>query len=264
MSYKIRLLDNSLVDPTEIDLDDDRVYYGDLGKLALSSSSCKLLLESPKKYKYVTLYSKNDTKALIIGRLIHLMILEPHRVDLGCTFIESSTRTTKVFKEAKADPNINNAMLFTTAEKKECEKIADACLQNEEVLKLLTKSKTEVGILSEYEGLPFRAKADIMRDNHIIDLKTTTGISNFHYSANNYNYDLQAYLYTQLFGVDKFTFIVVDKGSLDIGIFEVMPEFLERGKAKLHRAIEIYNEYFRGGRLEDADLSNYVLRGELR
>ena len=33
---------------------EDSFYYGYLGKTALSSSSIKLLLDSPKKYKYVT------------------------------------------------------------------------------------------------------------------------------------------------------------------------------------------------------------------
>ena len=33
---------------------DDKFYYDYLGKAALSSSSIKLLLDSPKKYKYVT------------------------------------------------------------------------------------------------------------------------------------------------------------------------------------------------------------------
>ena len=35
---------------------DDEFYYGYLGKNALSSSSIKLLLDSPKKYKYITKY----------------------------------------------------------------------------------------------------------------------------------------------------------------------------------------------------------------
>ena len=37
---------------------DDEFYYGYLGKAALSSSSIKLLLDSPKKYKYVTEYGQ--------------------------------------------------------------------------------------------------------------------------------------------------------------------------------------------------------------
>ena len=56
---KIKLLDGNLYDKKQVldNMDDDKFYYGDLGKLALSSSSVKLLLNSPKKYYYITKYS---------------------------------------------------------------------------------------------------------------------------------------------------------------------------------------------------------------
>lgn len=257
---ELMLLDGSIVDPSLIDLTDDSVYYGDLGKLALSSSSCKLLLESPKKYKYATLYGNEATKPMTIGRLTHLMVLEPERVDEECFFVDVKTRSAKAFKEAE---NEYGAMTFTNLERSECEKIADAVLQNEAAVELLNKSQTEIGALKSVHGLPFRGKADILKSNHIIDLKTTTGISFFHMSANKYNYDLQAYLYQQLFNVDRFTFLVVDKSTLDIGVFETSDEFIERGKTKLLNAIAVYNEWFRGANLKDVDVSNYILRGTL-
>ena len=37
-------------------MEDDEFYYGNLGKNALSSSAAKMLLQSPKTYKYVTQY----------------------------------------------------------------------------------------------------------------------------------------------------------------------------------------------------------------
>ena len=117
--------------------------------------------------------------------------------------------------------------------------------------------------MRSYKNLPFRGKADILQFNHIIDLKTTSNLAGFNFSANNYGYDLQAYLYTQLFDVEKFTFMAVDKKTLDIGIFETSSEFLERGKQKLHHAIDVYNEWFLGGDLKDCDVSNYILRGIL-
>ena len=49
------------------------------------------------------------------------------------------------------------------------------------------------------DGVPFRGKADIIKDKMIIDLKTTSKIKDFEYSALNFGYDLQAYLYLQLF-----------------------------------------------------------------
>ena len=263
MEGTIQLLDGSFADVSEIipKLDDDNFYYGDLGKLALSSSACKLLLESPKKYKYVTLYGQSDAKPLILGRLMHLFLLEPKRIEEECIFVDVASRAAKAFKLAKEEAA--GRMVFTRTEKEASEKVTDALLQNEEVQKMLKGVKTEVGIVGEVMGLPFRAKADIMAENHIIDFKTTTNIKTFQYSADKYGYDLQAYLYCELFGVDKFTFLVVDKDTLDIGIFETTEDFLQRGKAKLINAVEVYNDWFKGNDLEDVDVSNYVLRGIL-
>ena len=63
------------------------------------------------------------------------------------------------------------------------------------------------------EGIPIRGKADILlHGTHIIDLKTTADISGFQWSAKKYGYDLQAYLYLQLFPeAEKFTFLCIDK-----------------------------------------------------
>ena len=66
----------------------------------------------------------------------------------------------------------------------------------------------------------------------------------FEYSIKKYDYDLQAYLYTILFNVPNFKFLVIDKGTLDIGVFNVLPETLERGRAKLESGLELYKAFF--------------------
>ena len=53
---KIKLLDNKKYNKAEVieKMTDDHFYYGELNNLALSSSSIKLLVDSPKKYHYIT------------------------------------------------------------------------------------------------------------------------------------------------------------------------------------------------------------------
>ena len=61
---------------------DDEFYYGALNKIALSSSSLKMLLDSPKTFYNVQTYGqKENSPALLMGRVIHTMILEPERFD---------------------------------------------------------------------------------------------------------------------------------------------------------------------------------------
>jgi len=109
------------------------------------------------------------------------------------------------------------------------------------------------------EGLPFRGKADIIQGDTIIDLKTTADLNTFKYSADKYGYDLQAWLYLKLFNKKKFNFLIVDKASTDIGVFDVSDDFLKRGENKFRQAVDNYKYFFE----QDNDLDQYVMRGIL-
>jgi len=63
METKIKTFDNKIWDKQELidNMYNDEFYYGYLGKQALSSSSLKMVLSSPKTYKYVTKYGQSET-----------------------------------------------------------------------------------------------------------------------------------------------------------------------------------------------------------
>lgn len=257
METTIKTFDNKIWDKQELldNMFEDDFYYGYLGKNALSSSSLKMLIQSPKTYKYVTKYGSGETQALRDGKLFHTMILEPHKID-DLVIVDVATKAGKAYKEAKEQ----GLDVYTTKEIKDAERLADALLRNDEAVSYMNKAQFEIPEVAMIDGIPFRAKADILKDNMIVDLKTTTGLNEFRYSASKYSYDLQAYLYREMFGVDNFTFVAIDKGSLDIGIFECSDEFYESGKRKLEQGIANY-KYFFGE--EEIDLNQYVLRGIL-
>lgn len=234
----------------------DDFYYGYLGQNALSASSLKTLIKSPKTFHYVRKYGSGETQALRDGRLFHTMVLEPHKID-DMIFVDVQSKNTKAYKETLAE---HKRDVYTIAEKNEAERLTDALLKNHEAMGLIQKSQFEVPAIEMIDDLPFRAKADILKDNMIIDLKTTTDISSFKYSAYKYGYDLQAYLYSLMFNIDTFTFLVIDKGSTDIGIFECSDEFLYSGRQKLEQGISNYNYFFENGGI---DLHDYVMRGIL-
>ena len=235
---------------------DDEFYYGHLGKHALSSSSLKMILKSPKTYRNVTKYGdpNSDSPALAAGKLVHWMVLEPHKLD-KLHFVDASTKNTNKYKDAKAQ----YGEVFLTKERSAAERLSDAVLRNEAALKLLTKSEFEVPAIEEIDGLPFRGKADIIQGDTLIDLKTSADLSTFRYSADKYGYDLQAWLYLKLFNKDKFTFLVIGKASTDIGIFDVSDDFLARGEQKFRQAVDNYKYFFQ----DENDLDQYVMRGIL-
>jgi len=254
----ITLLNNENWGKEEIlaEMYDDTFYYGHLGKHALSSSSLKMILKSPKTYRNVTLYGdpNADSPALAQGKLVHWMILEPHKIE-QLHFVDASTKNTKVFKEAKA----KYGEVYLSKEKSQAERVADAVLRNEAALQLLNKAEFEVPAIEMMEGLPFRAKADILKGDTIIDLKTSADLNSFKWSCDKYSYDLQAYMYKRMFGAKDFKFLVIDKASCDIGIFETSDEFIARGEHKFQQAVDNYKYFFQG----DTELDQYVMRGIL-
>lgn len=243
---KIKLLDGQLYDKQLLldNMYEDSFYYGELSRLALSSSALKLLLESPKKYYYVTKYGSDlDTQGIRDGRLLHTLILEPDKFD-QFVFVDVQSKNTKKYREAKAE----HGMVYTQKEKQDEERLADALLRNDIAIDLLKDTDFEVPAIGLVNGHPFRGKADILSANNICDIKTTTDIRAFKYSALKYGYDVQAYLYCELFGKQyfDFKFLVIDKGSLDIGVFECSEEFYLKGEEKVNLAIQRYEEYFDG------------------
>lgn len=284
----ITLLDGTVWDKAELieKMNNDEFYYGYLSKAALSSSSLKLLLDSPKTYRNVAQYGSEESQALRDGWLFHTAILEPE-VFSSQIFVDVASKNTKAYREAKEE----HGKVFTMTEKNDAERIADAFLRNTKSIELIRDSEFEVPIIGEVMGFPFRGKADVLAKNQkieleilgeklglnktinfkvlrdcigtdrIVDLKTTTDIKAFPYSAKKYSYDVQCYLYCQLFGVNytDFTFLVMDKKSLDIGVFHCSEEFYHAGEQKVEAALDIYDTYF----LQAADLDQYYIQGIL-
>jgi hypothetical protein len=89
----------------------------------------------------------------------------------------------------------------------------------------------------------WKGKADIVCSDMLIDLKTTSDINKFKYSAKSYNYDSQCYIYETLFG-KPLTFFVIDKNTAQLGIFKPSESFLESGEAKVEQAISVFNKFF--------------------
>tara|TARA_R110000824_G_scaffold271961_6_gene460473 strand:- start:6138 stop:6932 length:795 start_codon:yes stop_codon:yes gene_type:complete len=258
MSKKITLLDGTDYDTKGLlkKMDDDSFYYGDLSKLALSSSSIKDLLDSPKTYAFRQKYAQKESQPLRDGWLFHTSILEPDVFEKQI-FVDVQSKNTKIYKEAVAE----HGKVFTIKEKNQAERLADAFLRTEMSLKYLGNSEFEVPAIGMVDGFPFRGKADILGStsggtgNRIVDLKTTNDIGGFHYSCKKYHYDCQVYIYCNLFNVpyQEFKFLVIDKGNLEMALAHCSEEFYLSGQAKVREGISKYKAFFQDG----ADLDNY-------
>jgi len=139
----------------------------------------------------------------------------------------------------------------------------DKLMENDicrEFIQNKTNDYEQPGIV-ELEGNLWKGKADIVNHDEklIIDLKTTSDINKFKSSAYRYNYDSQAYIYSQMFGYN-FLFIVIDKSTHQIGIFDCSDKFYQSGMDKVKRATEAYELFFK---TEGFDPANYFINQTL-
>ena len=228
-------------------LRDDREYYSGEGKNYLSNSDIGALLTNPKSFRQ----QRPDGKSLAEGRLFHQLLLEPDKVDKVVS-VDVSTRTTKEYKSFCTDNNIEFALL--TKEVDEIHKLVGVIKANIFFYDDLYREGNvyEEPMIAEIKGVMWKGKADIVTHDYIIDLKTTSDINKFKWSAKTYNYDSQCYIYEKLFGKPLY-FYVIDKETAQLGVFKPTETFVKNGEMKVERAIEVYQKYFGPNATEDID-----------
>ena len=237
-------------------LRNDEDYYGDFGKQFLSNSDIYYLLNNPLKFQQPF----DPSPAFLIGGYFHTAILEPDKLK-KFKVIKSSTRNTKTYKEISG-----GELCLLQHEVDMIEKMRDTLMENDICADLImgTDGKLndyEVPMIKDIEGQTWKGKADIVNHNEklIIDLKTTSDINKFKNSAYRFNYDSQAFIYSQLFGYE-FLFIAIDKSSHQIGLFDCSPQFYESGKDKVRRAGDVYELFFK---TKDFDPKQYFINKTL-
>ena len=234
-------------------LRNDEDYYGAFGKKYLSNSDIGTLLTNPLALGKPT----EQRPAFLVGGYFHTAILEPDKLK-KYRVIPSSTRNTKAYKEMSG-----GELCLLQHEVDAIELLSDTMLANDVCKGLIRDSNTEyeTPAIAEIEGEMWKGKADIVNHNEklVVDLKTTADITRFKWSASKYNYDSQAYIYRKLFGYDML-FIVIDKNTHQLGLFDCSAEFYEKGKDKVQRAVEAYKLFYKQ---KDFDPKQYFINKTL-
>lgn len=230
--------------------ENDEAYFAD--KSYMSNSSFKLLRQSPTKF-YLWRTGKWNyptTSFFDVGTALHALFLENKDVAIRW---EGTRRGNdyKFFKESNADK-----LVLPSKEYDLVQSMNDKLNNIPEVVDLMGFDyQAEVPMTSTYitaSGLeiPVKGKADAIVDNgeekYIVDLKTTAkSLEEFKKSARWMLYTQQAALYTRLFNVDKFVFLVVEKEfPYEVGIFECSTDFLQQGEWELEFSANKYEKLF--------------------
>ena len=230
-------------------LEDDSKYCGEFGKQFLSNSDIRSLLRDPLSFKKPIVGNPN----LVKGGYFHTLVLEPDKLE-QYKIIEAASRNSKIYKDLSG-----GEMCLLQKEADELQVLRDKLMANNVCKDLIQDIDVEYEVpgLIQLEDEWWKLKADIKNNTEklVIDLKTTSNIDKFAYSAKEYNYDSQAYIYSSYFNMDMI-FIVVDKISGKIGIFDCSSSFLERGKEKVEKAVDQYRLFYKNN---DFDPAQYLV-----
>jgi hypothetical protein len=234
-------------------LKNDEDYYGEFGNQFLSNSHVGRLLKDPLR----AFDPSKPSPAFLIGGYFHTCILEPDKIN-KYKVVKSTTRNTKEYKDVSG-----GELCLLQHEVDEIELMREKLMNNDicrdliQPLRLRSLVDYEVPMITELFGNKWKGKADIINHEEklIIDLKTTSDIEKFKWSANKFNYDSQAYIYSKLFGYEML-FIVIDKITHQIGMFDCSPQFYEKGEDKVRRAAEAYDLFYK---TKDFDPKQYFI-----
>ena len=227
----------------------DEDYYGEFGNQFLSNSHVGKLLKDPLR----AFEPSKPSPAFLVGGYFHTCILEPDKLD-KYKVVKSTTRNTKAYKDVAG-----GELCLLQHEVDTIELMKDKVMANDICKDLIVNSQTEYekpGIINMFNN-NWKGKADIVNHEEklVIDLKTTGDIDKFQWSASKFNYDSQAYIYSKLFGYE-FLFIVIDKNTHQIGMFDCSPQFYERGEEKVRKASEAYDLFYK---TKDFDPKQYFI-----
>lgn len=236
-------------------LRDDSNYYGTVGQQYLSNSDIYSLLKNPRKFRH-----KEKSLPLLEGGYFHTAMLEPEKIDTY-NVMDVSSRATKGFKEYIKENSLDPYDVLLTKEVEKINVWVDAMKSNFEMFTDIYAdgNQYEQPAVATIFGMEWKGKADIITDTKVIDIKTSGNSDKFKWSANDYNYDSQAYLYEQLFG-KPVEFYIIDKTTLKLKIAKPSPETILRGREKVLKAIEVYKTFFAEDSAED--ITQYIEREE--
>jgi len=230
-----------------------------VGKPHLSYSSLKYALGDMRLWElYMRGKLKKESEALYFGSLYDLLLFEPHKFnDFYYTLDDAeivadiggrSPRSTKRYKEWVEE----TSQVAENADKKLAPK-ADVRKANEMIERLkesglydkrFAGGKYQVEFNVDLDGIPLKGFLDCLQDDCIIDSKSSRGIDKFRYDVKSWSYDIQAYVYTKVFDIKDFYWVVQEKAyPFYCADVKCSDETLFSGEMKFHQALENIKAY---------------------
>jgi len=234
-----------------------------VGKGHLSYSSIKYALGDMRLWE---MKMKNEIKytsdALVFGTLYDMLLFERKEAMEKYTVVDSdqilcncsqktqdskSPHLTKEYKEAKSlmesDAKAKGRTLVSGEDWKKANDMVERLATCGLLQKRLT-GKYQVEFNEDIDGVPLRGFLDCLGDGYITDSKSSRSVEKFRYDVNSFSYDIQAYIYTKVFNIKDYYWVVQEKTfpyyPAEIKCSE---ETLFKGEMKFHQALENIKKY---------------------
>ena len=247
-----------------------------VGKPHLSYSSLKYALGDMRLWEmYMRGQLKKESEALYFGSLYDLLLFEPEKFkDVYYTLDDASIcesiggkypRNTKRYKEWKAEAaqTTENAdkLLAPAADVKKAKEMIQRLKDCGLYDKRFAGGKYQVEFNVDVDGVPLKGFLDCLQDGqYIVDSKSSRSIDKFRYDVNSFSYDIQAYIYTKVFGLKDFYWVVQEKAypfyPADVKCSE---ETLFRGEMKFHQALENIQKYLNEEQRSEEHFAEFIV-----
>jgi len=247
-----------------------------VGKPHLSYSSLKYALGDMRLWEmYMRGQLKKESEALYFGSLYDLLLFEPEKfadtyytlddADIVADIGGKYPRNTKRYKEWKAEASqaAENAdkLLAPEADVKKAKEMIQRLKDCGLYDKRFAGGKYQVEFNVDLDGVPLKGFLDCLQEgDYIVDSKSSRSIDKFRYDVNSFSYDIQAYVYTKVFGLRDFYWVVQEKAypfyPADVKCSE---ETLFRGEMKFHQALENIQNYLNGNQKTQQHFAEFVV-----
>ena len=132
----------------------------------------------------------------------------------------------------------------------------DAC----GLLNTYLKGEYQVEFNEEIDGVPVRGFLDCLGDGFITDSKSARSVSKFRYDVNSWSYDIQAYIYTKVFNVKDYYWVVQEKTyPFYPALVKCSDETLFKGEMKFNEALENIQKWLSEGTKTETHYATYTV-----
>lgn len=247
------------------------------GKSHLSYSSLKQALGDMAQFdRYMKGELKYESDALEFGTLYDMLLFEREKAFEKYMVMSESAIMAQLSDKARNSkkPSMTSeykavlAAMKTEAieEGKTIVTSADWQMANDMIDRLATcglldtylAGDYQVGFVEDLNGIQVKGFLDCLGDGFISDSKSARSAEKFRYAVRDFSYDIQAYIYTKVFGIKDFYWVVQEKTYPYLpALVKCSEETLFTGEMKFHDAVNRINRFLSEDYDPATDYLNY-------